>query len=225
MADYFIIGGDGKEYGPVTDADVRQWITEERLNGQSLAKAESDAEFRPLAAFPEFADALNPGAPAVPPPLAAASSGTRDAALKRIKGPATALKITGLLNVLFSVWSLVKTIFFPLSFQEFEAQIKQLGALLHLQLNDPQFQPLIQKLYHLAYGPVGIASDVLGLVLSLLILLGAAKMQSLRSYEISVTAAILALLPCLTPCCLLGLPVGIWALIVLRQPGVKSQFH
>lgn len=63
MANYFIIGGDGKEYGPVTEADVRQWIAEGRLNEQSLAKAESDAEFRPLAAFPEFAGAFSPGAP------------------------------------------------------------------------------------------------------------------------------------------------------------------
>ena len=58
MANYLIIGGDGKEYGPVTDVDVRQWLAEGRLNAQSLAKAESDAEFRPLAVFPEFADAF-----------------------------------------------------------------------------------------------------------------------------------------------------------------------
>ena len=55
MANYFIIGGDGKEYGPVTDADVRLWIAEGRLNAQSLAKGEGDAEFRALAQFPEFA--------------------------------------------------------------------------------------------------------------------------------------------------------------------------
>ena len=58
MANYFIIGGDGKEYGPVTDSDVQQWIIESRLNAQSLAKAESDAEFRPLEKFPEFAAAF-----------------------------------------------------------------------------------------------------------------------------------------------------------------------
>ena len=51
---YTIIGGDGKEYGPISGGDLRKWISEERLNAQSLAKAESDAEFRPLAAFPEF---------------------------------------------------------------------------------------------------------------------------------------------------------------------------
>ncbi|MGC9941254.1 MAG: DUF4339 domain-containing protein [Verrucomicrobiota bacterium] len=56
MATYIIIGGDQKEYGPISSADVRQWISEGRLNAQSLAKSESDAEFRPLDKFPEFAD-------------------------------------------------------------------------------------------------------------------------------------------------------------------------
>lgn len=75
MANYFIIGGDGKEYGPVTEADVRQWITEGRLSAQSRAKAESDAEFRTLATFPEFATAFGPNAPAtIAPPAPAAAT-------------------------------------------------------------------------------------------------------------------------------------------------------
>jgi uncharacterized membrane protein len=74
MANYLIIGGDGKEYGPVTDTDVRQWIAEGRLSAQSQAKSESDAEFRPLAQFPEFAGAFaSPGAPETIAPLAAAA--------------------------------------------------------------------------------------------------------------------------------------------------------
>lgn len=60
MANYFIIGGDGKQYGPVTDEDVRKWIAEGRLNVLSQAKGEGDAEFRPLAQFPEFAAAFAP---------------------------------------------------------------------------------------------------------------------------------------------------------------------
>ena len=74
MANYIIIGGDGKEYGPVTDADVRQWIFEGRLSGQTQTKAESDAEFRPLAAFPEFAAALGAGAPPTISPLKSSAS-------------------------------------------------------------------------------------------------------------------------------------------------------
>src|SRR5271156_911588 len=55
---YTIIGGDGQEYGPVSEADLRKWISEGRLNAQSLAKAEGQAEFRPLSTFPEFAGAF-----------------------------------------------------------------------------------------------------------------------------------------------------------------------
>jgi len=75
MANYIIIGGDGKEYGPVTDVDVRQWIAASRVNAQSQAKAEGDAEFRPLAKFPEFADAFAPQAvgTTTPPPLGSAA--------------------------------------------------------------------------------------------------------------------------------------------------------
>lgn len=80
MANYIIIGGDNKEYGPVTEADVRQWIAEGRLNGDSRVKAESDAEFRPLALFPEFAAALKaqaaPGVIAPPISTPAADSTT-----------------------------------------------------------------------------------------------------------------------------------------------------
>ena len=66
---YTIIGGDGKEYGSVLGEDLRKWIAEGRLNAQSLAKSESDAEFRPLSAFPEFADAFAPPTvtPSAPP--------------------------------------------------------------------------------------------------------------------------------------------------------------
>ena len=53
---YVIVGGDGKEYGPVSGAELRQWVAEDRLNARSLVKAESEAEFRPLSTFPEFAD-------------------------------------------------------------------------------------------------------------------------------------------------------------------------
>jgi hypothetical protein len=74
MANYFIIGGDDKEYGPVSDADVRLWIAEGRLSAASRAKAENDAEFRTLAQFPEFAAALAPqAAPATIAPVRTAT--------------------------------------------------------------------------------------------------------------------------------------------------------
>jgi hypothetical protein len=55
---YKIIGGDQKQYGPVSADEVRAWIAEGRLSAQSLVWAEGAADWRPLGSFPEFADAL-----------------------------------------------------------------------------------------------------------------------------------------------------------------------
>lgn len=52
---YKIIGADQKEYGPVSSDQIRQWISEGRLNGQSIASSEDSPEWKPLSAFPEFA--------------------------------------------------------------------------------------------------------------------------------------------------------------------------
>ncbi len=78
MATYSIIGGDGKEYSSVLGEDLRRWIAEGRLSAQSLAKAESDAEFRPLSTFPEFADAFAPPPEAAGAPPVFSPAGVTD---------------------------------------------------------------------------------------------------------------------------------------------------
>jgi hypothetical protein len=55
---YKIIGGDGKEYGPVNADELRRWIAEGRLNRQSRVKPEGLTDWLLLGAVPEFADAL-----------------------------------------------------------------------------------------------------------------------------------------------------------------------
>jgi uncharacterized protein DUF4339 len=55
---YKIIGGDQKEYGPATADEIRQWIAQGRLSGQSWIRLETSTEWKAVAAFPEFADAL-----------------------------------------------------------------------------------------------------------------------------------------------------------------------
>jgi hypothetical protein len=210
MANYLIIGGDGKEYGPVTDADVRQWIAEGRLAAISEAKAESDAEFRPLAKFPEFAEALAQKTPATV--VRQAENSNRLTALKKIKAPATALKIVAGLNFFLAVWDLIRLLFFPPPIDQMVAN--------YPQLNDPA----VLKLLHLAYGPIGGAEALIGMVMSALIFAGASKMQLLKNYEFAFVASILALVPCMTPCCFLGLPFGIWALVLISKPEIKSEF-
>ncbi len=66
---YKIIGADGREYGPVSAEQLRQWIREGRTNAQTKAQAEGSAEWKPISAFPEFADLMT--APPVPEPVPA----------------------------------------------------------------------------------------------------------------------------------------------------------
>ena len=57
-----------------------------------------------------------------------------------------------------------------------------------------------------------------------IVLLGAIKMKRLESYALAVTASILAMMPC-SGCCIIGLPLGIWALVVLCDHNVRSAFR
>jgi hypothetical protein len=74
MPTYKIIGADQKEYGPVSAEQLGQWVTEGRLNDQTQARAEGETEWKPLSAFPEFADLLRT-TPAPPPSFPSGGSG------------------------------------------------------------------------------------------------------------------------------------------------------
>jgi hypothetical protein len=66
---------------------------------------------------------------------------------------------------------------------------------------------------------------IIAILMGAVILLGGLKMMKLESFGVAMTASILAMIPCLSPCCVIGLPIGIWALVILSKPEVKSAFH
>jgi hypothetical protein len=209
---YLIIGGDQHEYGPIPADDVRKWIAEGRLNAQSRVKAESDAEWRPLAAFPEFADAFGAGtagpAPATPPPPLP-SGGGREAALQAVKGPAIALIVTAGLGILYYGFSGLLTLFTG-------------GAMFHHEL-PPELPPQFRTFIEGMQGPLAGTISLMIAALNGFVLFGAIKLLRLRNYTVATVATVAAMLPCQC-CCLFGLPFGIWALVVLNKPEVKAQF-
>jgi hypothetical protein len=77
---YRIIGADGREYGPIAAAQLRQWIAEGRANALTKARPEGATEWKPLCEIPEFAAIFAaPGAtnatPASPAGAVAISTG------------------------------------------------------------------------------------------------------------------------------------------------------
>lgn len=56
---YRIIGGDGREYGPVSANQIEQWIAQKRANGATRIKAEGSDMWTTVSGLPEFAEKLN----------------------------------------------------------------------------------------------------------------------------------------------------------------------
>src|SRR6056297_2656398 len=71
-------------------------------------------------------------------------------------------------------------------------------------------------------GGIGIMFGLISIVVAIVVILGALKMKNLESYNFALTAAILSMVPCLSPCCPLGLVFGIWGIVVLQDPQVKA---
>ena len=126
-------------------------------------------------------------------------------AQRQVKGPAIALLVAGLISVLTSpmvvlMWEMEGV---PQSGVEREAVHS--GAELVL--------PIVLFL-----------AELLGsIALSTLIIVAAVKMKRLQAYRLAIAASILAII-ILTPFCLIGLPIGIWALVVLSQREVRAAF-
>ena len=94
---YKIIGADGREYGPATAGQLRQWIAEGRANAQTPALAPGAPEWKPLGALPEFAEHF---APPVPPAIRPLRPGTSTAGqLPKTSSFATAGLVFGILSV------------------------------------------------------------------------------------------------------------------------------
>jgi len=70
-----------------------------------------------------------------------------------------------------------------------------------------------------------IGVGVVGVVMSVVALMGAVRMKNLRSYGLAMTSAIIMLIPCIWPCWFLSMPFGIWALVVLANGEVRAAFR
>ena len=71
----------------------------------------------------------------------------------------------------------------------------------------------------------GIAWPSLSLLVDAAMIYGAVQMRRGESYGWALVAALLAVIPCLSsPCCCLGIPFGVWALVVLLGEEGRQSF-
>ncbi len=228
---YKIIGGDQKEYGPVSFDQLTQWIRDNRANAQTLIQNEG-GPWIPLGSIPEFSAELAaqrpatptssaadpvPGGGSAPPPDAGPSpvfgfgEDPREKARQMVQGPATGLMVTGILCAVLAVVGLIGNLFGG-GFQPPPGGVP------------PEMQPFFDMMAQMQ-GPVAIISTLFGLAVSGLAVYAAQKMRALEGFVLNVVTVSLLMFPCTSPCCCIGLPVGIWVLVVLFKPEVKSAFR
>jgi len=92
---YKIIGQDGKEYGPVTGEQLRQWIAQNRVDSRTPVFAEGANDWTFAGLLPEFATLF---AGAVPPAIAPQTIAP-PAQARKTNGFATTGLICGILSL------------------------------------------------------------------------------------------------------------------------------
>ena len=235
---YYIQGADQKEYGPVSADQLRQWISENRLNRFSPARADGESLWKTLGDFPEFAEVLVGAAPtaseapasALSEPSAASAAnaspygsgvrpstpGMSESAIdEKIQVPAIGIITTGALGALLSLYGVIATVLGSNKVAE-DAELPP-GL-------PPEAAGLL-KSYLSAIEPFNLPLNLLALILSSLTLVAGIKMLQRRSYGLVMAGVIIGMIPCLSGCCCTGLPFGIWALIVLSNEEVRKSFH
>lgn len=144
------------------------------------------------------------------------------AARARVGTPGLLLMLSGLVGLLLELGAIGASVAAPTFFYDLMVDMvknQPPSPEQQKQLKDMEAQKDGMRLD----SPLNIASMAVGAVLNVLTVVGGLKMRSLSGYGLAMTGAIAGIVP-MGGCCCLTLPFGIWALIVLINPDVKSAF-
>jgi hypothetical protein len=154
-----------------------------------------------------MSDPMYPPPPpsSMPPPMPPMGG---PSAAQQVQGPAIGLLVAGALGVVGALISLLMNI---------------LGTGMSAMPGMDVGGDAAGRYMSMMSGGVGIVAALIGLGIYGFVIWGAMQMKQLRAWNMSMAASIGAMLPC-SCCCVIGLPIGIWALIVLLKPEIKSAF-
>jgi len=135
------------------------------------------------------------------------SPASRQEILARVSAPAIALMIVSGLGI---------------AIQALNLALQLLGLGLVAAAGNQNNQDMMASM---VLGTIQLVFSGLSIVIGGVIIWGALKMQKLQNYGAAMSVTVLAMIPCLSPCCLFGLPIGIWGLVVLMNDDVKRAFE
>ena len=124
-----------------------------------------------------------------------------------VMAPAICLLVTGILGVLVDLFQIFMALLIP------------------PPPPDPNLGEFWNEMMRSAHGPQAAIGGVIFAVVSLIIVIASIKKMSLSGWGLAMTGSILAMVNIGNCCCLLGLPFGIWSLVVLSKEEVKANFN
>jgi hypothetical protein len=128
----------------------------------------------------------------------------------RVKGPATALIVVAALGILMAL-----------------ANLALQGSMLEIYRKVGMPEDQVHQMEEMSKGGWMLTAvlTVVHFVGAGFVIYGALQMMKLRNWTIAMIASFLVMIPCFTSCCcLIGIPAGIWSLVVLFKPDVKAAF-
>lgn len=145
----------------------------------------------------------------------------------KVKAPATGLLVYGILSLLLALFGVASSAlhmagmnpFSQNQAQEMEKMKEQMGA------EQAEFFEQINQISNLTSGPIGLVTNGIVLAIGVLTIFTAQRMKKLQGRTMSILVSVLACIPCTSGCCLVGLPIGIWAIVVLMDSNVKAAFQ
>ncbi len=144
------------------------------------------------------------------PPIGGPPPPNTAMAAQKVKAPAIALMVVAAITFVMQILSIVANLL-GISFMS-AGDMSQFEGMEGMEWMAP-----------LMSGTFAVVTGIVVMAVAALIFFGAMKMKDLQSYGLAMTAAILAIIPCFSFCCL-GIPFGIWALVVLLNKDVKPAF-
>lgn len=135
--------------------------------------------------------------------------------------PATLLILTGALTVILTIIGFIQLPSLPAQMDE---NIAKIDADPNMPADQKDmWKDIFSRFKELAEGPVMAISYGINMLCAVLILVGGIKLKNLSGPVLPMVSSILAMIPCtIGCCCLLGLPAGIWALVVINRPYVRA---
>ncbi len=132
---------------------------------------------------------------------------SRKRPIEEIQGPAKALMLVSIISIVLSSLGLIFELYLIGTYDDMS----------RYHINTKWVQP--KQVW------TRFTFELIPVFVSAFVFFGASKMKKLQGFKVSRAAAMVACIPLLGPCLILGIPCGMWALSILSKPQVVNSFR